>query len=135
METHCLNKYMGKRIKLKNNIYLDSSSIVRILEDEHETGEEYNGKRVYSKTFDCGAMSGDTLNVSHGISFYDIWIDQANSYMIAPDGAVGPLPFLNSHLLNYCVECFLSDNGNTIHLYSVAQRISKAIVTLKYTKA
>lgn len=126
---------MGKTIKLKNDVYLDVASTINKLGEEHETGIYYNNKKVYSKTINCGAMSGDTLETNHNINFDELWIDQANTYMVAPDGAVGPLPFLNAHNSNYSIELFLSNNGATIHMYSPSQRIYKAIVTLKYTKA
>lgn len=128
---------MGKIIKLKNGVYFNNQSIMNKVEsgEERETGEYRNNKKVYIKEINCGAMSGDTLEVNHNINFEELWIDQAATYMIAPDGAIGPLPFLNAHNSNYSIELFLSNNGATIHMYSPSQRIYKAIVTLKYTKA
>lgn len=118
-------KQNGKDILIKNIV----------IGEEIATNEYINGKRVYKKMFECGAMTGTELNISHGITGYDlIWIDQSNTWLIAPDGAIGPLPFHNSHNANYAIEFYLSDGGKNIYFYSPNQRISKAYVTLKYTK-
>ena len=106
-----------------------------VIGEEIATNEYINGKRVYKKMFECGAMTGTELNISHGITGYDlIWIDQSNTWLVAPDGAIGPLPFHNAHNANYSIEFFLSNSGNTIHFYSPNQKIANAYVTLKYTK-
>lgn len=140
---------MGKRFKYKNESYLDSTGIMHdkellsdilnttkiIIGEEIATNEYINGKRVYKRMYEIGAMTGTVLSVAHGLTGYDLlWIDQSNTWLIAPDGAIGPLPFHNAHNANYAIEFYLSDAGKNIYFYSANQRISKAYVTLKYTK-
>lgn len=106
-----------------------------VIGEEIATNEYINGKRVYKKMYEIGAMTGTVLSVAHGLTGYDLlWIDQSNTWFIAPDGAIGPLPFHNAHNANYAIEFYLSNAGKNIFFYSANQRISKAYVTLKYTK-
>ena len=82
---------MPKSIKLKNDIYLDSKSIITNIKDNeiYETGEFLNSKRVYAKRI----VTDETINydkqymikVPHNLdlNLIDIiWIDMSNSFLI-----------------------------------------------------
>ena len=102
--------------------------------EEQVIGTWIDGKPLYRKVIECGAMTGTELYVSHKITNFDLlWIDQSNTWLIAPDGAIGPLPFHNAHNINHSIEFYIT-NGNQIYFYSPNQRIANAYVTLKYTK-
>ena len=101
---------------------------------EQIIGKWIDGKPLYRKTIECGAMTGVDLYVPCGVSNVDkIWIDQSSSFSIATDGASITLPFHNAHSANYSIECYIT-NAKQIQFYSPNQRFANAYVTLKYTK-
>lgn len=103
-------------------------------QEEQIIGTWEDGKPIYKKVIECGAMTGTELNVPHNITDHDLlWVDQSNTWAVANDGAVIPLPFHNVHNANFSIEFYLDTSGK-IHFYSPNQRFANAHVTLKYTK-
>lgn len=99
------------------------------------TNEYRNGKRIYKRFVECGAMSGTSLTISHGINNFDsIWIDTGDSYCINTGGVTLPLPFISSSGADYSVQVTLSGSGTNISINAKNQPLREIYVMLKYTK-
>lgn len=78
---------MSKAIKLKNNTYLDSSSIITNIKDNeiYETAEFLNGKRVYGYYHIFSETLAKNEIYEFLLPFKDIidtaWVDLGNSYI------------------------------------------------------
>ena len=99
---------MAKSIRLNDNAYLDSSSIVHnqnklsdILSfsyDEEVVGTWFDGRKVYRKSFYRSKLiNGFSEVVNHGISNVDIiWCDSQKSFAIWQNGNTCSLLFVNT---------------------------------------
>lgn len=63
---------------------------------EYRTTERHNGKPVYCKTLETGALTQGTITVTHGLSITDTEFVRADAYTIHPNGRYYPLPMISS---------------------------------------
>ena len=103
-------------------------------DEEREVGVWRDGKPLYQKTIDCGALPNNTTkNVNHNISNID-FIVKAEGYALAPGVNSIPIPFVNDGGATSQV-CLITTNS-VISLRTSVDRsaYTKSYVTLYYTK-
>lgn len=103
-------------------------------DEEREIGVWRDGKPLYQKTVDCGALpSNTTKNVNHNISNID-FIVKAEGYALAPGVNSIPIPFTND--TNSTSQLALITTTSVISLRTGIDRsaYTKTYVTLYYTK-
>lgn len=140
---------MSKSIKLQNNTYLDSSSIVHnkkslkeLLDDgnvystkEKRIGIWTDGKPLYEKTLITNTSFSGSVEISHGVSNYDkMWIDLSNSYYNA--GKTN-LPLIhNSYWGDFSQKTDAMVYNEKVLLYTDGGWGSdwEKVITLHYTK-
>ena len=110
-------------------------------EKEEDTGEQWYGKKIYTKTLRTTSPllgeSGQTLEINFNLTQVaeNVWIDFSNSYMSATNKAMMlPLQFCNYGEKNEWMSCWwnrasirLNSNGNWNELW-------EKVVTIRYTK-
>lgn len=102
---------------------------------EEEIGTWINGKTLYRKTIDFGALPNTTIkSVAHKVSGYsEIWVDVSHSYVIATENRYFPINYPSSSGNAYAWECYTK--GDYVEMKTNANRNSfSAIVTILYTK-
>lgn len=101
---------------------------------EYATNEFIDGKRVYKKRIDCGALpsAGETKKIAHGLTNFTVVDLRGNAYS-SVYGASIPLPYHNIEDIGYSVSL---DMGTTyIYLKStLGQEHYHGYVTIYYTK-
>lgn len=101
--------------------------------DEKIIGTWVDGKPIYQKTVDCGALPNNTTkSVAHGISNIDAIIEiRGSAYNDNHNGFSIPLADNNN---NYSV--FVDKDGDYIRIGTAADRssLNHSYVTLQYTK-
>lgn len=101
---------------------------------EQVVGEWIDGKPIYQKTVDFGALpNATTKNVPHGISNLDYIIEV---YGVSSDGGSiqANLPYVNPASLSNAVS--IKINGSNIQIITASNMstFTKTYVTLRYTK-
>ena len=101
--------------------------------EEQWTGRAWvDGKKVYQKTVDCGALpNATTKEIPHGI----INIDAIVSYHAVSSSSANTivLPYVNSSL-NQMIQAFVSHNGNVgLRTWIDCSNYTKSFVTILYT--
>ena len=103
-------------------------------DQEREIGVWRDGKPLYQKTIDCGALPNNTTkNINHNISNID-FIVKAEGYALAPNVNSIPIPFVNND--NSTSQICLITTTSVISLRTSVDRsaFTKSYVTLYYTK-
>lgn len=103
-------------------------------DEEREVGVWRDGKPLYQKTIDCGALPNSTSKtINHNISNID-YIIKAEGYSLAPNINSIPIPFVNND--NSTSQLALITNDTSIILRTSVDRSSytKTYITLYYTK-
>ena len=133
---------MAKSIKLKNNVYIDSSGIVygRNTLDSifiYSTGEKIIGKwtdnkNIYRKVINTGQISSATKTVNHGISGLSNVI---NVYGICKSAAGNyyTLPRIEPSNQNAQIALSVSNTAITIQTGTNAN-FASSFVVIEYTK-
>ena len=105
--------------------------------DAQWNGEYLQGKKVYIKMVECGALPNKTSKVlggyiPNGVTLDYIWIDVSNSFAFN-NGAKYPIPYADSNAVN-CISVRLTGYGKSITISTAADWSRYAsIVTVKYT--
>lgn len=102
---------------------------------ECKTGDTWiDGKTIYQKTINVGAISNTTKRVDHGVTdISEIWVDTANSFLKASSGARYSLPRVSTTALNQQVEVSVSATQIVVAAGTNAS-FEDCYVTLRYTK-
>lgn len=101
-------------------------------------GEYLQGKKVYIKMVECGALPNKTSKtissyIPAGIDLDYIWIDPSNSFGFN-NGAKIPLPYVDMYAVSTSIRVRLTNYGKTITIDTGADWSGYAsIVTVKYT--
>ena len=108
--------------------------VMKYSTDEQIVGEWIDGKPIYQKTVNCGALPNTTeKSITHGISNLKRCID-ARGYAHNPSSeAMLPIPYVGHDATSYVN---LSVNATTIFIGTAKDRssITESYVTLLYTK-
>ena len=135
---------MSKAIKFIDNVYLDSDSVVfkkQKLTDiltfslkEQIIGKWVNGKPLYRKTIEIGALPNATYkSIAHNIANISSVV---RIYGYASNGTnFMPLPFINPAGIQYCINLYA--NKTTINVETAMDRSSYNVVyaTIEYVKS
>ena len=130
------------------SIYVKESSDVASLvpkginlgvdKDAQWNGEYLQGKKIYIKMVECGALPNKTSKVISGyipagIALEYIWIDPSNSFGFN-NGAKIPLPYVDMYAVSTSIRVRLTNYGKSITIDTGADWSGYAsIVTVKYT--
>lgn len=102
------------------------------------TGEYLQGKKIYIKMVECGALpnkasKGISGYIPDGVDLDYIWIDVSNSFGFN-NGAKIPLPYADMYAVSTSIRVRLTNYGKTITINTGADWSGYAsIVTVKYT--
>lgn len=102
------------------------------------TGEYLQGKKIYTKMIDCGALPNKKSKIvggyiPAGVNLDYIWIDVSNSFGFN-DGAKIPLPYADQYAVSNSIRIRLTGYGKTITIDTGADWSNyAAIITVKYT--
>ncbi len=146
---------MGSTVKLANDLYLETSSIVHNKEINLETylnnletlinegtvystkerviGKWLDGKPIYRKVINWGALPDNNASLKpHNISNIDNIIKVFGWSYRQSDNTFLPLPHVAFN--NTAVTLYASKTGITIVTYTSRSAFSKTYVVLEYTK-
>lgn len=105
--------------------------------DEQVIGEWIDGKKIYQKTINCGALSGASKNVAHGISNIDIVLRAEGMYGNTSNGWGGNGNYYGNSSTDRSTN-FVAFGGDKtyIRIYNgtAGNWITWCYVTLQYTK-
>lgn len=105
--------------------------------DAQWNGEYLQGKKVYIKMVECGALPNKTSKViggyiPNGVTLDYIWIDVSNSFAFN-NGAKYPIPYADNNSVN-SISVKLTGYGKSITISTNANwSMYASIVTVKYT--
>ena len=102
--------------------------------DEQEVGTYFDGKTIYQKTVDCGALPNASLKqVAHGISNLD---NLVNLYGVTrrASGARLVLPYTNPAAVTNLIEVYCDNNNIFLNTGSNRTDYTSTYITLQYTK-
>lgn len=99
---------------------------------EYRTTERHNGKPVYCKTLETGALTQGQITVTHGLSITDTEFVRADAYTIHPNGRYYPLPMISSSG-NISATYMVTINQFNIYAFSDLSAYTGR-VTLYYSK-
>ena len=105
--------------------------------DEKIVGTWIDGKPLYQKTIDCGALPNATSKeIAHGISNFDICATIFGIAKNPTSGGVIPLPLVQNDG-NNAMDISLFCNQTNIYIVTTSDRssVTKSYVTIQYTKA
>lgn len=127
------------RLQVESTIYSlpsggGGSSSINYSETEQMIGTWIDGKTVYEKTINFGAMPNNTSkSVNHNIADLDYIIDIRGTTM-TPEGGCFPVPFVNDQ--GYTSQLCLFANRTSITVRTQANRSAYTIcyITIRYTK-
>lgn len=102
--------------------------------EEHLTGRKWiDGKPIYRKTVDCGAMPNNTTkNVAHSITNLDEVITLSGNAKRS-EGTRLPLPFTSADNLTNNIQVYSNDT-NIVIIAGTNRSNYSGYVTLEYTK-
>ena len=102
---------------------------------EYATNEYIDGKQVYRKRINLGALpNATTKNVSSGLTPANITLVRMQGAAKSTDNTMLCLPFVSASSLIYGIEISLSSNGNIQIITGADRRAYSGYVDLYYTK-
>ena len=114
--------------------YLNGQPALNYSTDEQVVGTWIDGKPIYQKTIDFGALPNNTTkSVNHNIQNIDYVVNLFGAAYRSSDGMVNTLPCYNHNV--YGAE--LASNSTSIMVTTFADRsaFSESYVTIQYTKS
>ena len=103
--------------------------------EERMIGQWIDGKPLYQKTVDCGALPNNTIKeVSHGIANIDQYVNIFGIFWsTSGTGETGSLPFSSTND-NDCVGVWTKNKLTIVLQVGMNRTAMSACVTLQYTK-
>ena len=102
--------------------------------EEREIGVWTDGKPLYEKTIDCGALPNNTTKtVSHGISNFEHMVGYSGVAFMPNINDI-PIPFVHNASLGDNVCFFIDSSEITLRTSSDKSGYTASYITLRYTK-
>lgn len=99
--------------------------------EETVIGTWIDGRPIYRKTYDTGALTGNSKSIQLNIPNIDLIWSTNISFGISITGNAFPLPYVGSDS-QYNVSLYI--NKSIIHFNPSSQQATASYVTVEYTK-
>ena len=124
--------YKFGQVTVQNTITNPSPAASYSTDEQLTGGTWIDGKPIYRKTLDCGALpNNSTKSVTHGINDID-WVIDIYGSANSPDNTI-TLPFVYSND-SYGVQLYCDKTSLKIYASSNKTAYTKSYITLEYTK-
>ena len=133
-----MSVYRGQEKVLNSITAVNKEAMKEIAKEVYSTEEQIvgtwiDGKPIYRKVIDCGALPNSTLKqVPHGISDIDA-IVSFNGVTFAKNKTATPIPYVYTDSIN-TVSLFLEGTNVCIQTFGDKTSYINTYVTLEYTK-